>query len=48
MTCEGKCTDPPNKGIRSTWWCGFSKKGHVKDHEEHDHYYRGKWYHCYG
>lgn len=48
MACDGKCTDPPNKGIRSTWWCGFSKKGHVKDHEEHDHYYRGKWYHCYG
>lgn len=48
MACEGKCEAPPNKGVRRTWWCGFAKNGKVKDHPEHDHQYRGEWFHCYG
>lgn len=46
--CEGRCEAPPNKGIRQTWWCGFKKKHTPKDHDEHDHYHDGQWYHCYG
>lgn len=46
--CEGKCTAPPNKGVRQTYWCGFTPKGKVADHEEHDYQLKGQWYHCYG
>lgn len=46
--CEGKCTAPPNKGVRQTYWCGFKSTGEVRDHEEHDHLMKGQWYHCYG
>ncbi len=50
MTCSGKCTAPPNKGIRATYWCGFKAVRAPKDHPEHDHYDRkiGRWVHCYG
>lgn len=47
--CEGRCEAPPNKGIRQTWWCGFRKSGgRTTDHDEHDHYHKGQWFHCYG
>jgi hypothetical protein len=46
--CEGKCTAPPNKGVRQTYWCGFTKRRTPQDHEEHDHKFKGQWYHCYG
>lgn len=47
--CEGRCERPPNRGIRKTWWCGFrSNGGRTTDHDEHDHQYKGDWYHCYG
>lgn len=46
--CEGRCEAPPNKGIRKTWWCGLRTGSTPKDHDEHDHFYEGQWYHCYG
>lgn len=46
--CEGKCTAPPNEGVRQAYWCGFTPKGKEADHEEHDHLTKGQWYHCYG
>ncbi len=46
--CEGRCERPPNKGIRKTWWCGLRTGSTPKDHDEHDHFYEGQWYHCYG
>lgn len=47
-TCEGKCTGPPNRGVRSTWWCGYPQESNPLPHTEHDHLHKGQWYHCYG
>lgn len=47
MACEDECAKH-NKGVRQTWWCGFKVKHTPKDHDEHDHLYKGVWYHCYG
>lgn len=46
--CEGKCTAPPNRGVRQSYWCGFTKNRTPKDHKEHDYKFKGQWYHCYG
>lgn len=46
--CEGKCAAPPYKGVRQTYWCGFTSKGKQADHEEHDYMFKNEWYHCYG
>lgn len=46
--CVGKCEQPPNRGVRRTYWCGFRTQHTPKDHDEHDHFYRGEWLHCYG
>lgn len=44
--CQDKCARY-TKGVRQTWWCGL-RGGPEKDHKEHDHLHKGKWYHCYG
>lgn len=43
--CKDKCAP---KGMRQTWWCGHRLPRAPKDHDEHDHFYRGEWFHCYG
>lgn len=43
--CKDKCAP---KGVRQTWWCGFRTVTIPKDHNEHDHLYKGEWFHCYG
>lgn len=48
--CEGKCTAPPNRGVRSSYWCGFKQKANPPQHQEHDWFDRrsGRYVHCYG
>ena len=43
--CDDKCAP---KGLQKTWWCGLRGDYTPPDHEEHDHCYKGEWFHCYG
>lgn len=49
-TCAGKCGTPPNKGVRTVYWCGFKSKGNPPVHREHDWFdsKAGRYVHCYG